>query len=82
MSKEISPDYDSLSIDTVIVTDRVEVYSNGKAWECDCGHGIGVPFNTRVVRCATCGSFNVDEKSGSREPEENKEGQSEIGDFF
>lgn len=67
--------------DCIDVTERVECYENGKAFECDCGQGIGIGLDRPTVRCASCGSLCLDTKSGEREREETKTIQESLGEW-
>lgn len=65
----------------VDVTDRIEVYEKGKAFECDCGQDIGVTLETVSVKCAGCSLPCIDLEADDREPPEREEGQQTLFDF-
>lgn len=69
----------------VDVTERIEVYQNGKVWSCDCGQDIGTGLKTKSIMCASCGTLNIDVDWGSREsPEEDngENGQTSLSSFL
>ncbi len=71
------------------VTETVEVYENGKTWDCECGHGIGTDKDVRRVRCHSCGEILEDAEASVREDEEPvsgdapnvDSGQTKLGEF-
>jgi len=65
----------------VDVTDSVECYKNGKTFECECGHGIGVEFDVEAVVCQNCGKVCVDRLVDSREAPNVEEGQATLAQF-
>lgn len=67
------------------VTDRIQVYEKGKAWECDCGQGFGTKFNVSATVCPTCGVINEDSLFGQREEQSKekyeKKGQTDLSQW-
>lgn len=59
-----------LDEDEIDVTDTIEVYENGKTWECPCGSGNGTPKELRKMKCAVCGKQLVDKDYLEREDQE------------
>lgn len=72
---------DSIEDEKLDITDRVEVYQNGKTFECDCGQGIGVELDRIYVSCASCGTVLYDTKASEREPSSVDSGQTTIGQW-
>lgn len=63
------------------LTDEFEVYEKGKTVECECGQGFGLEFDVRSKTCPSCGKVIIDEKYDEREPCDEKEKQSTLGDW-
>jgi hypothetical protein len=65
----------------VDVTEKVQVYENGKAFSCECGQDIGIVMDRQAVICATCGKMCVDMDYEQREPPQTDRGQTTLGDW-
>ena len=65
----------------VDVTDDVESYEKGKTFRCECGQGFGVPFDTTMVICPSCGKKVVDLDWEDRSPPERHKEQSAITEW-
>lgn len=65
----------------VNVTEEVECYKNGKTFECECGHGIGVGFDVSAVTCYDCGKICVDRHVDKREAPDVDDGQATLAQF-
>lgn len=79
MGLSIEEVYDEDEYDDV--TQKVEVYQNGKTFTCACGHGIGTFMDTRVVRCHSCKRLCIDKKADERKPPKTDNQQSQINDW-
>lgn len=62
----------------VDVTGDVTCYDRGKTVNCECGHGIGVQFSTKIIRCHACGAVLVDRQHDEREAPDRGKSQSSL----
>lgn len=63
------------------ITDSVECYQNGKAFNCECGQPFGLEHQEELVKCPTCGKICVDKKASEREAPSGKQ-QKKLEDYF